>query len=175
MFVWRLGRLDRELRQGAPVRHLLSAARSAAARQTLHPEEVMPVRLERLGVQEKTLRAVTSFILLYIGLFFVGTGIIAVDTAIQGPSLAPFDAISAAATRLGEPWSANGSCRPVRLVRELPGRLQAHPGRPDVGGPARGDPGRRADYARLLARTVRSADERAPQLASAPGLRIATT
>ena len=40
--------------------------------QTLHPEIVLPVRLNRRVVDERTLRAVSSFILLYIGIFIVG-------------------------------------------------------------------------------------------------------
>ena len=72
----------------------------------------MPVRLNGLVVQEKTLRAVTSFILLYIGLFVIGAGIIALDTAIQGPALAPFDAIAAAATTLGNVGPGTGVAGP---------------------------------------------------------------
>ena len=40
--------------------------------QTLHPEVVLPVRLNRTVVDERTLRAVSSFILLYIGIFVLG-------------------------------------------------------------------------------------------------------
>ena len=40
--------------------------------QTLHPEVVLPVRLNRRVVDERTLRAVSSFVLLYIGIFVVG-------------------------------------------------------------------------------------------------------
>ena len=40
--------------------------------QTLHPEVVLPVRLNRHVVDERTLRAVSSFVLLYIGIFVVG-------------------------------------------------------------------------------------------------------
>ncbi len=95
------------------VRHLLlGRSLRRELRQTLHPEEVMPVRLNGLVVQEKTLRAVTSFILLYIGLFVIGAGIIALDTAIQGPALAPFDAIAAAATTLGNVGPGTGVAGP---------------------------------------------------------------
>ena len=80
----------------------------------------MPVRLNGLVVQEKTLRAVTSFVLLYVGLFVVGAGIIALDTALQGPSLSPFDAIAAAATTLGNVGPGHRCRRPAGLVRELP-------------------------------------------------------
>jgi trk system potassium uptake protein TrkH len=103
------------------VRHLLlGRSLRRELRQTLHPEEVMPIRLNGLVVQERTLRAVTSFILLYIGLFFVGTGIIAIDTAIQGPSLAPFDAIAAAATSLGNVGPGTGAAGPYGSFASYP-------------------------------------------------------
>ena len=115
------------------VRHLL-VARSLRRelRQTLHPEEVMPVRLNGLVVQEKTLRGVVAFVLLYIGLFVIGAGVVAVDTAIQGPSISTIDAIAAAATTLGNVGPGLGVGRPVRLVRELPRPLQADADRADV-------------------------------------------
>ena len=43
--------------------------------QTLHPEIVLPVRLNRTVVEERTLRAVSSFILLYIGIFVIGAAV----------------------------------------------------------------------------------------------------
>lgn len=103
------------------VRHLLlGRSLRRELRQTLHPDEVMPVRLNGLVVQEKTLRAVSSFILLYIGLFVIGTGIIAVDTAIQGPALSPFDAIAAAATTLGNVGPGMGVAGPMGSFASYP-------------------------------------------------------
>lgn len=96
------------------VRHLLvGRALRRELRQTLHPEEVMPVRLNGLVVQEKTLRAVTAFVLLYVGLFVVGAGVVAVDTALQGPPLSPFAAIAAAATTLGNVGPGLGAAGPL--------------------------------------------------------------
>ncbi len=103
------------------VRHLLlGRSLRRELRQTLHPEEVMPVRVNGLVVQEKTLRAVTAFILLYIGLFVVGAGIIALDTAIQGPSLSAFDAIAAAATTLGNVGPGTGAAGPLGSFASYP-------------------------------------------------------
>ncbi len=103
------------------VRHLLlGRSLRRDLRQTLHPTEVMPIRLNNLVVQEKTLRAVTSFVLLYLGLFVLGAGIIAVDTAIQGPSLAPFDAIAAAATTLGNVGPGTGLAGPLGSFAGFP-------------------------------------------------------
>jgi trk system potassium uptake protein TrkH len=64
-------------------------------------------------VDERTLRAVVSFVALYIAFFVVGTGIIAVDTSLQGPDLTPVDVISAAAATLGNVGPALGPAGPM--------------------------------------------------------------
>lgn len=69
--------------------------------QTLHPEVVAPVRLNGAVVDERTLRAVSSFILLYIGIFIIGAALLAADAARAGVELGVLDAIGAAATTLG--------------------------------------------------------------------------
>jgi trk system potassium uptake protein TrkH len=61
----------------------------------------MPIRLNGAVVDERTLRAVAAFVLLYVGAWVVGAGIIAVDSAIVGAGLGPLDAIGASATALG--------------------------------------------------------------------------
>jgi trk system potassium uptake protein len=69
--------------------------------QTVHPELASQVRLNRSVVDERTLRAVSSFILLYIGCFIVGAVLLAADAARTGLTLSVLDAIGAAATTLG--------------------------------------------------------------------------
>jgi trk system potassium uptake protein TrkH len=69
--------------------------------QTVHPEIVLPVRFNRLAADERTLRAVMTFVLLYMGLFVVGAAGLAIESARLGAGLSPFDAIAAAATTLG--------------------------------------------------------------------------
>jgi trk system potassium uptake protein TrkH len=81
--------------------------------QTLHPEEVIPVRLNAVVIDERTLRAITSFILLYIGIFVAGAGIIAVDAAFQGPDLTAIDVLAAAATTLGNVGPGLGTVGPM--------------------------------------------------------------
>jgi trk system potassium uptake protein TrkH len=96
------------------VRHLLlGKVLRRELRQTLHPEVVMPIRLNGVVVDERTLRAITAFILLYIGLFAVGAGLIALDAAFQGPSVSAFDAIAAAATTLGNVGPGLGFAGPM--------------------------------------------------------------
>jgi trk system potassium uptake protein len=69
--------------------------------QTVSPEVVMPIRLNGAPVDERTLRAIAAFVLLYVGAWAVGGGIIAIDSAIVGAGLGPLDSIAASATALG--------------------------------------------------------------------------
>ena len=96
------------------VRHLLlGRSLRRELRQTLHPEQVMPIRLNGVTVDERTLRAITAFVLLYVGLFVIGAAVIAVDSAIQGPSISVLDAIAAAATTLGNVGPGLGANGPM--------------------------------------------------------------
>ena len=96
------------------VRHLLlGKVLRRELRQTLHPEVVMPIRLNGVVVDERTLRGITAFILLYVGLFVVGAGLIAVDAAFQGPDVSAYDAIAAAATTLGNVGPGLGLAGPM--------------------------------------------------------------
>lgn len=84
--------------------------------QTLHPELVTPVRLNRSVVDERTLRAVTSFVLLYIGIFIIGTVLLAADAARTGLELTLLEAIGASATTLGNVGPAFGFAGPFGSV-----------------------------------------------------------
>ena len=81
--------------------------------QTLHPEIVLPIRLNRRVVDERTLRAVSSFVLLYIGIFVIGAAVLAVDAARTGLALTPFDAVSVSASLLGNVGPAFGVGGPL--------------------------------------------------------------
>ncbi len=84
------------------IRHLLLAKiLRRELSQTVSPEVVMPIRLNKAPVDERTLRAVAAFILLYVGAWAVGGGIIAIDSAIVGAGLTPLDSIAASATAIG--------------------------------------------------------------------------
>ena len=81
--------------------------------QTLHPEIVLPVRLNRRVVDERTLRAVSSFVLLYIGIFIIGAALLAIDAARTGLALSPFDAVSVSASMLSNVGPAFGIGGPL--------------------------------------------------------------
>jgi trk system potassium uptake protein TrkH len=81
--------------------------------QTVHPEIVQPLRLNGVTVEERVLRAVMSFALLYIGLFVVAALVITVDASFNGPAVTPFEAIGAAAATLGNVGPAMGFAGPM--------------------------------------------------------------
>jgi trk system potassium uptake protein TrkH len=86
------------------VRHLLVwRVLRRELRTTVHPE----------------LRAVIAFVLLYVGIFVAGAGIIAVDVALQGPDLRPITVIAVAATTLGNVGPAFGHAGPLASFAEF--------------------------------------------------------
>ncbi len=96
------------------VRHLMLAkAIRRELRQTVHPEAVMPLRLNGAVVDERTIRAVTTFVLLYVGFFAVGAAVIALDAAFEGPRISALDAIALSATTLGNVGPGLGVAGPM--------------------------------------------------------------
>ena len=96
------------------VRHvLLGKILQREIDQTLHPEVVLPIRLNRQVVDERTLRAVSSFILIYIGIFVLGALALAVDAARTELPLSVLDAISVSASMLSNVGPAFGIGGPL--------------------------------------------------------------
>ena len=96
------------------VRHLLlGKILRRELRQTVHQELVVPVRLNNAVVDERSLRAVSSFILLYIGIFVVGTGLLAVEAARVGLELSTIEAVAATAATLGNVGPGVGFAGPM--------------------------------------------------------------
>jgi trk system potassium uptake protein len=81
--------------------------------QTVHPEYVAPIRLNRLVVEERTVRAVIAFVLLYVGIFVAGTVLLLLDAHRVDLDLSPFAAIAASATTLGNVGPAFGFAGPM--------------------------------------------------------------
>jgi trk system potassium uptake protein len=95
------------------VRHLLlGKVLRRELSQTVSPEVVMPIRLNTATVDERTLRAIAAFILLYVGAWAVGGGIIAIDSAITGAGLGALDSLAVSATALGNVGPALGVTGP---------------------------------------------------------------
>ena len=84
------------------VRHLLlGKVLRRELDQTVSPEVVMPIRYNGASVDERTLRAIAAFILLYVGFWAVGASVIAIDSAISNVPLSPLDTLAVAASALG--------------------------------------------------------------------------
>jgi trk system potassium uptake protein len=81
--------------------------------QTVHPEVIAPIRLNGGIVDERTLRAVIGFVLLYVGIFAVGAMLLLADSARAGLDLSPFEAIGASAATLGNVGPAFGFAGPM--------------------------------------------------------------
>ena len=81
--------------------------------QTVHPEIVSPIQLKRRSVEERTVRAVIAFVLLYIGIFTIGALILVVGAGITDAPLSPFEAVAAAATTLGNVGPGLGFAGPM--------------------------------------------------------------
>ena len=96
------------------VRHLmLTKVFQRELAQAVHPQLVQPLRFNARVVDEKTLRAVGFFMLLYVALFVLGTIGITVESARAGVEVAPFEAMSAAATTLGNIGPGFGFAGPM--------------------------------------------------------------
>jgi trk system potassium uptake protein len=69
--------------------------------QTVHPEVVAPLRVNGATVDERALRAIIVFVLLYLGVCAAGTVVVLVDSSLRGIDLTAFEALAAAASLLG--------------------------------------------------------------------------
>jgi trk system potassium uptake protein TrkH len=81
--------------------------------QAMHPEYVAPVRINRVAIDERTVRAVIAFVLLYVGIFVVGAVLLLLDAHRVDLELSPFDALAASATTLGNVGPAFGVAGPM--------------------------------------------------------------
>ena len=86
--------------------------------QTLSPEFVMPIRLNGSPVDERTIRAIAAFILLYVGIWALGAAVIAVESAISSVPVGTLDALTASATTLGNVGPGLGSAGPFGSFAE---------------------------------------------------------
>ena len=96
------------------VRHLLlGKVLRRELDQTVSPEVVMPIRLNGAPVDERTLRAVAAFILLYVGLWAVGAAAIALESAIGSVPIGTLDALAISAASVGNVGPSFGITGPM--------------------------------------------------------------
>jgi trk system potassium uptake protein TrkH len=81
--------------------------------QAMHPEYVAPVRVNRVALDERTVRAVIAFVLLYVGIFVAGAVLLLLDAHRVDLELSPFDALAASATTLGNVGPSFGFAGPM--------------------------------------------------------------
>jgi trk system potassium uptake protein TrkH len=81
---------------------------------TAHPEVVRPVRLGGRAVDERAIRGIYGFTLLYLVLFFVSTAVLFADAAVvDSTSLSVLEAMSAVAATLGNVGPGFGLVGPM--------------------------------------------------------------
>ena len=112
--------------------------------QTVHPELVAPVRLNRRPLDERALRAVIAFVLLYIGLFVVGAVLIAIDSSLAGVDVGAVRRDRGLGGDARQRRPGLRLRRPVRVVRPVQRLLEERDDRADVARPPRDHPGARA-------------------------------
>jgi trk system potassium uptake protein len=81
--------------------------------QTMHPELVAPIRVNNVVIDERALRAIVVFAFLYVGAAAAGAFVILVDSASADLAVAPFQALAAAATTLGNIGPGFGFAGPM--------------------------------------------------------------
>ena len=125
--------------------------------QTVHPEIVVPIRLNRGLVDERMLRAILAFVVLYVGIFAAGSLGLVIESARTGVEVTPFEAMSARRHHARQRRPRVRLRRAIRLVRPVQRPVQDDHDRPHVAGQARADPDRRAPDQELLACVAGSA------------------
>jgi len=68
---------------------------------SVHPELVTPLHLNGRVIDERTLRAIIVFVLLYLGVCVAGAVVILLDSSLRDVPLGAFEAFAASATTLG--------------------------------------------------------------------------
>jgi trk system potassium uptake protein len=81
--------------------------------QTLHPELVSPLRINRRVIDERALRGVVAFALLYVGTFALGSIALLIEGARVDAEVGVFEAIAASATTIGNVGPGFGFAGPM--------------------------------------------------------------
>lgn len=87
---------------------------------TIHPEAVRPIRLGNGVVDERTVRGIYIFMLLYFAIFLAATVVISADAARSGVDLSALEAMSGVASTLGNVGPGFERLGPMGSYIELP-------------------------------------------------------
>ncbi|MFB6092263.1 MAG: TrkH family potassium uptake protein [Haloquadratum sp.] len=80
---------------------------------TAHPEAVRPIRLGGRTIDERAVRGIYGFTLLYLVIFFVGAGVLLLDALRVGLDLSILEVLSATASTLGNVGPGFGAVGPM--------------------------------------------------------------
>ncbi|MGQ4554720.1 potassium transporter TrkG [Halobellus sp. GM3] len=80
---------------------------------TAHPEAIRPVRLGGRTIDERAVRGIYAFTLLYLVIFFVSVGVLFLDTLRVGMELTVLELLSAIAATLGNVGPGFGTVGPM--------------------------------------------------------------
>jgi trk system potassium uptake protein TrkH len=95
------------------VRHLLlGRILGREIERTVRPELVRHVRLNATVVDRQVLAGISAYVLLYLAVFVLGTGILAVDAAIRGTESTTLELVFAGASTLGNAGVGLGPAGP---------------------------------------------------------------
>ena len=87
---------------------------------TVHPTAVSPVRLGGQVIDERAIRGIYAFTLLYLVFFFVATILVVADAWRVGYEVAAFEAMSAVAATLGNVGPGFGVVGPMNSYLQFP-------------------------------------------------------
>ncbi len=95
------------------IRHLFIAKMiRRELEQTVHRDAVLPLRFNGAVVDERALRSIVTFVVLYIGVFLAAAVALVIDARRTGGEITAFEAIGAAAACLGNVGPAFGFAGP---------------------------------------------------------------
>jgi trk system potassium uptake protein TrkH len=80
---------------------------------TVHPDVVAPVRVNESVVDDRALRAIIVFVLLYLGVCAAGATLVLLDSAVSDVELTAFQSLAASATTLGGAGPGLGFAGPM--------------------------------------------------------------
>ncbi len=86
----------------------------------IHPEAVTPVRLGGRALDERAVRGIYAFTLLYVVIFFVSVALVLFDTARVGYDVTVFETMSAVAATLGNVGPGFGAVGPMNSYLDFP-------------------------------------------------------
>ena len=87
---------------------------------TVHPDAVSPVRLAGNPLDERALRGIYAFTLLYVALFFVASVLVLLDATRVGVTVSAFEGMSAVAATLGNVGPGVGVVGPMNSYELFP-------------------------------------------------------